>query len=100
MYAHVNIWHLKPGGASSDDAVAHEVAASLRVRPDFRAYTLVRTGEREVVAVTVFDSEAQLREATEQAASIVQQRVLPLSDGEPERRRGEVLFHECREGEA
>jgi heme-degrading monooxygenase HmoA len=95
MYAHVNVWRLKPGGASSDDAIAHEVAANLRVRPGFRAYTLVRTGEREVVAVTVFDSDAQLREATEQAAAVVQRLVLPLAEGEPERRRGEVLFHEC-----
>jgi hypothetical protein len=96
MYAHVNIWHLNPRGATSDDAAAHEIAASLRARPGFCAYTLVRTGEREVVAVTVFDSEAHLQEALEQVAEIVRNRVLPLAEGEPVRRRGEVLFHECR----
>ena len=95
MYAHVNIWPLKPAGASSEDTVAHEVAARLRVRPGFRAYTLVRTGAQEVVAVTVFDTESQLAEALRTAADLVEHRVLPLAEGEPERRAGQVLFHEC-----
>ena len=98
MYAHVNVWRLNPTGASSDDSVAHEMAARLRVRPGFRAYTLVRTGEREVVAVTVFDSELQLEEALRSAADLLEHRVRPLAAGEPERRRGEVLFHVCRAG--
>jgi hypothetical protein len=93
VYAHVNIWRLSPAGASSDDAAARELAARLREQSGFRAYTVIRTGEREVVAVTVFDSEEQLQRAVGAVADLVRQRIDPLAEGAPERRRGEVLHH-------
>ena len=49
MHAHVNIWRLNEAGASADDAIARAVAGRLAAQPGFRSYTLVRTGEREVV---------------------------------------------------
>jgi heme-degrading monooxygenase HmoA len=93
MYAHVNTWHLTPAGATSDDSAAREIASRLRQQPGFRSYTLIRTGEREVVAVTLFDSERQLEEAVHALADLVRERVDPLAEGKPERRKGEVLFH-------
>ena len=93
MYAHVNIWRLNDAGASTDDTVAREVAAALSRRPGFRSYTLVRTGEREVVAVTVFDSEEPLEAAVQAVADLVRGRVEPLAAGPPERRRGAVVHH-------
>ena len=93
MYAHVNIWRLNDAGASSDDTVAREVAGRLRAQPGFRAYTLVRTGEQEVVAVTVFDSEDRLEAALRTVADVVRDRIGPLTAGPPERRRGDVLYH-------
>ena len=54
MYAHVNISRLSGAGATSDDTAARELAGRLPSQPGFRSYTLVRTGEREVVAITVF----------------------------------------------
>jgi heme-degrading monooxygenase HmoA len=93
MHAHVNIWRLNDAGASGGDAVARQVAERLAAQPGFRSYTLIRTGDREVVAVTVFDSAATLEAAAKSAADLVEQRVHPLAAGAPERRRGEVVFH-------
>jgi heme-degrading monooxygenase HmoA len=92
MYAHVNIWHLNEAGDSPSDAAAQELAARLSAQPGFRSYTLIRTGEREVVAVTIFDSAGQLTAALEQAAGLVRERIDPLAAGPPERRRGEVVY--------
>jgi heme-degrading monooxygenase HmoA len=93
MHAHVNIWQLNDAGRSGDDAVAREVSERLAAQPGFRSYTLIRTGEREVVAVTVFDSASQLEAATRSAAEIVERKVHPLAAGAPERRHGEVVHH-------
>jgi heme-degrading monooxygenase HmoA len=93
MYAHVNIWQVNETGASADDTVARELVDRLRRQPGFRSYTLVQTGEREVVAVTVFDSREQLERAVESVADFVQQRVVPLAAGAPQRRRGEVRYY-------
>ncbi len=93
MYAHLNIWNLNETGVSSDDTAARELAARLRQQPGFRSYTVIRTGRREVAAVTVFDSQAQLERAVEAVADLVRQRIAPLAAGSPERRRGDVLYH-------
>jgi hypothetical protein len=93
MYAHVNIWQLTPAGASSDSTAAREIAARLRMQPGFHSYTLIRTGPQEVVAVTVFDSQEQLVSAMHKVTSVVREQIDPLAHGEPERRRGEVLYH-------
>jgi heme-degrading monooxygenase HmoA len=93
VYAHVNIWRLTEAGATHDDSGARELAARLREQPGFRSYMLVRSGEREVIAVTVFDSEEQLERALASVADFVQRRITPLVAGAPERRRGEVLYH-------
>jgi hypothetical protein len=93
MYAHVNIWPLIAAGASSDNAAASDLAAWLREQRGFRSYTAIRTGEREVVVVTVFDSQDQLEAALESVAGLVRRRVTPLTAGAPERRHGEVLYH-------
>jgi heme-degrading monooxygenase HmoA len=93
MYAHVNIWSLTAAGASSDDTAASDVAARLREQRGFRSYTAIRTGEREMVVVTVFDSEEELEAAIESVAALVRRRVSPLAAGAPERRGGEVLYH-------
>jgi heme-degrading monooxygenase HmoA len=93
MYAHVNIWRMNAASASYDDAAAREIAARLGEQPGFRSYTLIRTGEREVAAVTVFDTEEQLHSALESVADFIKQRILPLAVDLPERRRGRVIFH-------
>jgi heme-degrading monooxygenase HmoA len=96
MFARVNIWQMNPAGMSTDDTVAREVAASLAEQPGFHSYTLVRSGEREVVAVLVFDSETHLDAAVKSVAGLVHQRVEPLAAAPPERRRGEVLHYRAR----
>ena len=92
MYAHVNIWRLSQAGQTDDDQAAGEIATLLGGQPGFRSYTLVRTGEREVVVVTVFDSEAQLERAVEEIGQQVHQRIGSLVEGSPERRDGEVVY--------
>jgi HSP20 family protein len=94
-YAHVNVWHLGAGDDGSDTGAADAIGERLRERPGFRSYTVVRTGRHEIVAVTVFDSEAQLHAALEAVESLVQSRVRPIAAARPERRQGPVLHHEA-----
>jgi len=93
MHAHVNIWQLSATGATSDNTVAAKIAEHLEQAPGFRSYTLVRTADREVVAMTVFDSRNQLEAALGLVSEIVSREVTPLVEGSPAVRRGDVLYH-------
>jgi hypothetical protein len=95
-YAHVNRWSLKARGAAADDTAARRIADELEGQPGFVAYALVRTGAREVVAVTIFETEAQLRRAMRAVAPSVRRHVRPLADAEPERRQGVVVHYRAR----
>jgi hypothetical protein len=57
------------------------------------SYTLVRSGEWQVIAVTLFEIEAALIAAMEAVAPLVCQRVTPLASGPPARYGGTVLYH-------
>ena len=93
VHAHVNIWMMNDRGATWDDTSARAVAAALRDQPGFRSYTLVRSGEWQVIAVTVFESEAALNAAMEAVAPLVHERVAPLATEPPARYGGPVLHH-------
>lgn len=93
MYAHINIWRLNERGSSTDDTAAREIGTELSKQPGFYSYTLVRTGDDEVVAITLFDTAQHLVTATENVADLVRARVSPLAAGAPERRHGDVLYH-------
>lgn len=92
-YAHVNRWRLNERGATPDDSAARVIAGELERQPGFVSYALVRTGAREVVAITIFQTEAQLRQAMEHVAPLVRRHVRPLSAAKPEHREGVVLHH-------
>jgi heme-degrading monooxygenase HmoA len=92
MFAHVNIWHLSEQGSSTDDTVAREIGTQLSQQVGFRSYTVVRTGEREVVAITLFDTKDHLELAVRALSGFVRARLASLAQGEPERRAGDVLF--------
>lgn len=89
-HAHINIWH--DAGASWEDTTAREIGERLRRQPGRRFCALVRTAEREVVAIAIFDSEADLERAVATVAPLVHERVRALTVGEPERRQGAVLY--------
>lgn len=91
MYAHVNVWRLTDEGAAWKDDIAHAIGAALQVQPGFRSYTLVRTGEWEVVVITVFASQPELDAALAVVAPLVRERVTPLAEGVVERREGSVM---------
>jgi heme-degrading monooxygenase HmoA len=93
VFAHVNIWRLNEAGASTDDTAAREIGTRLSQESGFHSYTLIRTGEREVVAVTVFDTQHHLDSATANLAAFVHERLAPLAEAEPLRRGGDVLYH-------
>ena len=93
MFAHVNVWRLSDRGAAWKDDAGRLIGAALREQPGFRSYTLVRTGEWELVVITVFASQAELDGAIEAVAPLVRQLVAPLADDVVERRHGAVLFH-------
>lgn len=92
-YAHVNVWRLNEAGASWDDTAAREMAAALSAQPGFRSYALIRTHEWEVVAVTIFDSQADLEAALRAVRATVDALVKPLTERPPERRAGVVVYH-------
>ena len=93
MYAHVNVWTMNDAGASWDDSAAREIGAALSAQPGFRAYTVVRTGEWQVIAVTVFDTQAALDAGMEAVAPLVRDRLGPLVGAEPSRHEGPVVHH-------
>jgi hypothetical protein len=88
MYAHANIWRMNERGGTTDDTAAREIGTELSKQPGFNS-----TGEREVVAITVFETADDLDAATAAVAEFVHARVGPLAAGEPERRRVDVLYH-------
>jgi len=91
VYAHINVWRLTDEGAAWKDDVARAIGAALQVQPGFRSYTIVRTGEWEVVVMTVFASQPELDAALAMVAPLVRERVAPLAEGVVERREGSVL---------
>lgn len=91
MYAHINVWRLTDEGAAWKDDVARAIGTALQVQTGFRSYTLVRTGEWEVVVVTVFASQPELDAALAAVGPLVRERVTPLAEGVVERREGGVL---------
>ena len=93
MFAHVNVWRLTDRGAEWKDDAGRVIGAALREQPGFRSYTLVRTGEWELVVITVFETQAQLDGAVDAVAPLVRQLVAPVADDVVERRQGAVLFH-------
>jgi hypothetical protein len=93
MHAHVNIWHSTDAGESSSDESAKEMAAVLSQQGGFHSYTLVRTGESEFIAITLFETTAQLHAAMQAAEPVVRTRVDRLTDGHPDHHQGDVLFH-------
>lgn len=93
MHAHINIWHATDAGESSSDESAKEMAAVLSRQGGFHSYTLVRTAEDEVVAITLFETNAQLHAALDAAEPVVRARVDRLTSGKPEHRQGDVIFH-------
>lgn len=94
MHAHINIWRTNDAGESSSDGVARAVADRLRTQPGFHAYTLVRTGDDEVVAITLFETPTQLHSAVESVSDLTQSNIHHLSSGKPDTRAGEVIYHE------
>ena len=93
VYAHVNVWTLTDRGAAWKDDAAKTIAARLREQPGFRSYTVVKTGEWELVVITIFDEPEQLERAVEALAPVVRAEIAPLVEPTPERRGGAVLFH-------
>jgi heme-degrading monooxygenase HmoA len=98
MHAHINIWQTSEAGESSSDRTSREVADRLREQPGFHAYTLVRTGDSEVVAITMFETAAQLHSAIESISDLTQSNIHNLSAGKPVSRAGDVIYHEMVRG--
>jgi hypothetical protein len=93
MYAHVNVWRLTDRGAEWKNDAGRAIAAALQVQPGFRSYTLVRSGEWEVVVITIFASRAELDAAVAAVAPLVREQVTPLAENVLERREGDVIVH-------
>ncbi len=93
-YAHVNIWRLRAEDDAVDDtSTATAIAERLERQPGFRSYIVVRTGEHEIVAVTVFDSASQIQAALGQVEDVVAGRVRRVAATGPDRRKGPVVLH-------
>lgn len=93
MHAHINIWKMTEAGESSSDTVARAIAEQLQAQPGFHAYTLVRTAPDEVVAITLFETRAQLHDALAALDTQARENLQQLAAGAPERREGDVILH-------
>lgn len=94
MHAHINVWKISNAGDSRADTIASEIAQTLRGQPGFHAYTLVRTDDNEVVAMTMFETSAQLHAAFEALDEQTRAGMQHTTSGKPEHRAGEVILHE------
>jgi len=94
MHAHINIWRLSDAGDSSADTVSRDMAQQLREQPGFHSYTLVRTDDQEVVAVTLFETPTQLHAAMEALDNKTRSNMQHTVSGPPNHRAGEVILHE------
>jgi heme-degrading monooxygenase HmoA len=74
------------------------MARQLREQPGFHSYTLVRTDDLEVVAVTMFETAAQSHAAFEAVGSETRDNMHHTTSGQPEHRAGEVILHEMVSG--
>ena len=95
MYAHINTWKLSQDGTPADNTSAVGVAARLREQPGFVSYDLVRTGDREVTAITLFRSRDQLEAAMKTVSGYVDEIVRRYVKGKPHQMEGDVLHHEA-----
>jgi hypothetical protein len=99
VHAHVNIWKLNDAGTSSSDGISSQIGKVLKEQPGFHSYTLIRTDEHEVVAVTLFETSAQLHDALEMIDKQVLENMRHVAHGKPVRRAGDVVFHvDVRDG--
>ena len=98
-YAHINVWRLSEAGTSWESTTAREIGEHLRQQPGFLFYGLIRTAEWEAIAVTIFASAHALENALMRIAPLVRDRLAPLTAGEPERRKGVVIYAVTAGGE-
>jgi heme-degrading monooxygenase HmoA len=94
MHAHINIWRLTDAGASSNTNIARGVAARLREQPGFHSYSVVRTGERELIVITMFETDAQLHAALQEIDGRTLENIHHVTAGEPSHHVGDVILHE------
>jgi heme-degrading monooxygenase HmoA len=93
MHAHINIWRMSDAGDSGSDRIASQIAETLRQQPGFHSYSFVRTGDGEFIAVTMFETNAQLHAALEQIDEQVLRNLHQIAAGAPEQHAGDVLVH-------
>lgn len=94
MHAHINIWKMSDAGRGGSDRLSTQVAEHLRLQPGFHAYTFVKTGDAEFVAITMFETDAQLHTALESLDQGIRDNLAQLTDTAPQQHAGDVLVHE------
>ncbi|MDP8908508.1 MAG: antibiotic biosynthesis monooxygenase [Chloroflexota bacterium] len=94
MHAHINVWRANDAGSGGSDRLARQVAAHLRQQPGFHSYTFVKTGDAEFVAITLFETNAQLHAALDSLGEDIRENLDHVTEGRPEHHAGDVLVHE------
>ncbi len=94
MHAHINVWRANEAGSGGSDRLARQVAAHLSQQPGFHSYTFVKTGDAEFVAITMFETNAQLHAALDSLDEGIRENLRHVSEGRPEQHVGDVLVHE------
>jgi len=99
-YARAAIFRFKTG-ADVEEVVrrVRERASGLRQQPGFVSYTAIRTGDREAIALTLWDTEPQAEQGARSADRWNRANVASLLES-AEAYLGEVLIHELAPGSA
>ena len=86
---------LRHAGGAQPNGVSEPGVGTIFVEPEMPARVTdgLRARGHEVVAITMFETAAQLHDALQAIDYAVRQNLRNLSDGAPERRAGDVVYH-------
>ncbi len=90
MFVSISRMQFKRPTSGEERRQVLEIYQNLAKEPGFRAFYLANPSETESAAAFIFDSEADFRKASEQAAPAIHAIIDPLIVGTPQGERGEV----------
>ncbi len=94
MYANVSDYRLRPGFDAQPliQRTEQEVLPLAEQLAGFRAYYFVRVTDNRLLAISLWDSQAEWEQALPRLLPWMQDNVAPLLAGEPARLAGEVVI--------
>ena len=94
MYANISDYHFRPGSDAQQliQRTEQEAMPLAEQVPGFRAYYFVRVADDRVLAISLWDSQADWEETLPRLMPWLQENVAPQLAREPERTAGDVVI--------